>query len=312
MSQVLVSGSIAYDRIMDFPGLFSSHFVPERLHNLSVSFQVDTFNESFGGCAGNVAYNLALLGEKPVILSTAGNDFERYATYLRERGVSTESVHLVQEDTTATAYVMTDRGDNQIAAYYAGAGKRPYGAEPSLTGVVMASIGAGCSQDMVAFARYYREHKVPYVCDPGQQLTELAGEQLLDLVTGASVLFCNDYELGLIIGKTGLSEKVLLARVPTIVATMGERGARLIMKDSELHIDAVPVTSSIDPTGAGDAHRAGFVKGMLAGLPMEQCARLGSTVAAYAVETYGTQNYHFTMDELKTRFEKTYGNTWPL
>lgn len=307
MSRVLVSGSLAYDRIMDFPGLFENHFVPEKLHSLSVSFQVDTFKENFGGCAGNIAYTLALLGEEPVIVATGGSDFEKYAAYLKASGVDPQSIHVNAGDVTSSAYIMTDQGDNQISAYYPGAGGTPYGVPVPLEGVALGMVGAGCVEDMKALPSLYRERGVKYVYDPGQQTTVLSGVELIEAISGAAVLFANDYELGVIVFKTGLSEAQLLERVPVVVGTLGNKGARVLTKEGEIEVTAVPVDKLVDPTGAGDAHRAGFIKGLLAGLPTKESAQLASTAAAYAVEAYGTQNHHFTLNELKARYQKAYG-----
>lgn len=312
MSRVLVSGSFAYDRIMDFPGLFENHFVPEKLHSLSVSFQVDTFKENFGGCAGNIAYTLALLGEEPVILATAGSDFPKYEAYLKTNTIDPSSIHVNSGDVCASAYIMTDQGDNQIAAYYPGAGGMPYGMPVPTDGVALAVVAAGCVEDMKALPSLYRQRGVKYVYDPGQQTTVLSGVELIEAIAGAEILFANDYELGVIVFKTGLSEGQLLERVPTIVATLGNKGARILTKEGEIAVKAVPVERLVDPTGAGDSHRAGFVKGLLAGLPVKESVQLASAVAVYAVEAYGTQNHHFTIPELKARYEKAYSSPFPL
>ena len=311
MPRVLVSGSLAYDRIMDFPGLFAAHFVPEKLHTLSLSFQVDTFVENFGGTAGNIAYNLSLLGVEPVILATAGKDFEAYRKYLETNHIRSESIHVVQDDITSSAYIVTDKANNQIAAFYPGVGRVAYG-DVQTEGVALAVVAAGCDEDMKALPRLYRTRGVKYVYDPGQHVTALTGTELLDAISGASVLFANDYELGLIVFKTGLNEAQLLERVPLIVATLGERGARLIQKGSDTTVAAVHKDNVVDPTGAGDAHRAGYVRGLIAGLDPKQCARLGATVAAYAVESYGTQNHRFTIEALKARYEKAYAEKLSL
>lgn len=312
MSRILVSGSLAYDRIMDFPGLFENHFVPEKLHSLSVSFQVDTFKENFGGCAGNIAYTLALLKEEPVVIATGGSDFDKYAAYLKASGVNPQNIHVSTADVTASAYIMTDQGDNQIAAYYPGAGGTPYGVPVPLEGAALAVVGAGCVEDMKALPSLYRQRGVKYVYDPGQQTTVLSGVELIEAISGAAVLFANDYELGVVVFKTGLSEAQLLDRAPVIVGTLGNKGARILTKEGEIEIAAVPVDKLVDPTGAGDAHRAGFIKGLLAGLPVKECAQLASAVAAYAVESYGTQNHRFTLDELNARYEKVYGTPLAL
>lgn len=310
MSKILVSGSLAYDRIMDFPDYFSNHFVPEKLHNLSVSFQVDRFSENFGGTAGNIAFNLALLKEEPIIIATAGSDFGKYRESLSANGIDPASIKIAS-DITSAAYIMTDKADNQIAAFYPGAGKTPYGDDVP-EGAEIAVIAAGCDEDMKSLPTLYRKRGVKYVYDAGQHITSLDGTDLLDAISSASVLFANDYELGLIVFKTGLDEKQLLNRAPVIIATLGSKGARLLTKEGEETISAVETDAMLDPTGAGDAHRAGFIKGMLAGKSWKECAQLGATVATYAVESYGTQNHHFTLDELAKRYEAAYGEKLAL
>lgn len=310
MSKVLVSGSLAYDRIMDFPDYFSNHFVPEKLHSLSVSFQVEKFSENFGGTAGNIAYNLALLGETPVIISTAGSDFARYRAYLEASGIEAATIH-IGSDITSAAYIMTDKADNQIAAFYPGAGRTPYGDDVPEE-AALAIVAAGCDADMKSLPLLYRKRGLKYLYDAGQHITELNGTDLLNALSGASVLFANDYELGLIVFKTGLNESKLLERVPVVVATLGVKGARLLTKEGETPIAAVHTDNVVDPTGAGDAHRAGFLKGMLSGQSWKECVQLASAVAVYAVESYGTQNHTFTMDALKKRYEAAYGEKLAL
>lgn len=174
MQRIVISGSLAYDRIMDFPGYFSNHFIPEKLHSLSVSFEIDKFAENFGGTAGNIAYNLALLGESPAILSTVGKDFGEYDAYLKEKGIDTGSIHVNDADTTASAYIMTDQADNQITAFYPGASRTPYGEVP-VKDAAIAIIAAGNIVDMESLARAYQARGIKYVLDPGQQTTALSG-----------------------------------------------------------------------------------------------------------------------------------------
>lgn len=312
MSRVLVSGSIAYDRIMDYPGLFKDSFLPDKLHNINVSFAVEGFSENFGGTAGNIAYNLALLGLEPKIISTAGSDFEHYKTHLISQNIDSASVHIDTKSFTASAFIMTDKGDNQIAAFSFAAGNRPYEPLPSTEGAVCAIIGAGCPSDMQALPEHYRSHNIPYFYDPAQQIPILGAGDLQNAITGAAALFGNDYELGLIIEKTGWDEKMLLTKVPTIITTYGEKGTRVLTKDGSEEVLAVPAAEVVDPTGAGDAYRAGFIAGFLHGLPVHQCARIASAVAVYAVEKYGTQNHRFTREELAARYKEAYGEKLPL
>ena len=200
MQQILVSGSIAYDRIMEFGGRFKEHILPEQLDHISVSFTVNSFAEGYGGTAGNIAYNLALLGEKPTILATAGNDFEKYASWMETRGIDTSSIAIVDSVATASAYVISDTGDNQIAAFYIGAMAQGYSKEIPSVAEAIAIISPGNNDDMVSFARSYQSHGIPYLFDPGQQAIMLSKEDLRAGIAGSRVLFANEYEMG-IIGK---------------------------------------------------------------------------------------------------------------
>lgn len=306
MSKILVSGSIAYDRIMDFAGNFTEHIVPDKMHALSVSFQVEKVVEHFGGCAGNIAYSLALLSEEPAIAATAGKDFDRYEEHLLSHKISVDSIVMDPSDFTSVAHIITDSANNQIAAFAMAAGANVYGEFPA--GEYSAAIlAAGCVADTLAFARQAKELDIPYYFDPGQAMPAFSSEALKEVISGAAGLFCNDYEMGLIEEKTGWDEKALLKRVPLLVVTLGKKGSRILSEDGEIKIAAAPIRKVIDPTGAGDAHRAGFIKGLIAGLPLKSCGQLASIVAAYAIEQAGTQNHSFTLEELAGSYEAAYG-----
>lgn len=311
MSRILVSGSLAYDRIMNFPGRFRDHFLPEKLHALSVSFAIDKLTEGFGGTAGNIAYNLSLLGEKPTLCAAAGHDFGRYKKWLIDHRIGIENIAVVQDKATSGAYVMTDKDDSQISAFYFGAGEEACDVKIDTAKVALAIIAAGNISDMLGVPARCREASVPFFSDSGQQITALSAEQLREHMEGAAVLFGNDYEMELVTKKTGWDVKEVLEHVGTVVVTKGADGSMIITKEGEENVKAVPA-KAVDPTGAGDAYRAGFAKAYLAKRPLRECAMLGSAVAAYAVEKYGTQNHRFTISELKERYEKTYGETLSL
>lgn len=297
---------------MDFPGLFKDSFLPDKLHNINVSFAVEGFSENFGGTAGNIAYSLALLRLEPKIISTAGSDFEHYKAHLVANKIDPTSVHIDSKSFTSAAFIMTDKADNQISAFSFGAANTPYAPLPGTDGVVCAHIGAGCPGDMQILPEHYRSHNVPYFYDPAQQIPTLGSEDLQNGISGAAALFGNDYELGLIIQKTGWDEKMLLTKVPTIITTFGEKGTRVLTQESSEEVLALPAEEVVDPTGAGDAYRAGYIAGFLHALPPHQCARIASAVAVYAVEKYGTQNHRFTLAELSDRYKNAYGEEFPL
>ena len=297
---------------MDFPGHFRDHFLAHKLHTINVSFAVDGVEENFGGTAGNIAYNLVLFGHDPRIIATAGSDFAAYREYLKKHGIETDTIRRDSSKLTSSAYIITDKADNQIAAFSMGAGGRAYEPLPETKGCACAIIGAGCLNDMQSLPAHYREHNVPYFYDPGQQLPVLSAEDLRGGIEGAAGLFANDYELDLITQKTGWSEKELCARTPLVAATLGESGSRIMTKDAVERVKAVHVTNVVDPTGAGDAYRAGFIAGFLRALSPDKCAQVASAVAVYAVEVYGTQNHSFTREELAARYKEAYSEEFPL
>lgn len=311
MSHIIVSGSLAYDRIMDFPGHFRDHFLAHKLHSINVSFAVDGVAENFGGTAGNIAYSLKLLKLEPHIVATAGSDFVAYKSNLEKLGISTKSIRIDPTQFTSSAYIITDKADNQIAAFSFGAGKKAYGALPEID-ASCAIIGAGNLEDMAAFPRDYVARKLRYFYDPAQALPRLSAEDVCFGIENSAGLFGNDYEIELLMQKTGWSEKDLLAKVPFVVSTLGESGSRILCKGGDERVNAVHVRDVVDPTGAGDAYRAGFIAAYLRSSTPRICAQLGSTAAAYAVENQGTQNHSFTLPELKARYETAYGDVFPL
>ena len=311
MSSILVSGSLAYDHIMNMPGLFKDYFLPDKLHNINVSFFVPDHAEHFGGTAGNIAYSLALLGEEPSIIATAGNDFEWYRTHLESVGLSTESIHIAKDQPTAFAYIVADTKNNQIAAFHPGAGGVPYGEWKPAQGS-LAIIAPGCLDDMRAFPELYHGNGVSFCFDPGQVIPSLTADELRNSMTGAEVVFCNDYEFSLITTQTGWAEADVLKAAKALVITLGAEGSRVITREGETLVKAVSVREVKDPTGAGDAFRAGYMKGMTKGFAPAKCAQLGSTVAAYAVEHIGTQSHTFTIPDVKERHEAAYGEVVDL
>lgn len=311
MSQIYVSGSLAYDHIMDMPGLFKDYFVPEKLHNINVSFFVPDHAEHFGGTAGNIAYNLALLGEKPEIIATAGNDFDWYKKHLESAGVDTSTIHISKDKPTAFAYIVTDKADNQIAAFHPGANGIPYGAWKPMENS-LAIIAPGCLDDMRAFPELYHGNGVQFCFDPGQVIPSLTADELRNGMNGAEAVFCNDYEFSQIRTATSWDESEVVKHAKVLIITLGGEGARVITKEGETRVDAVKVKDLQDPTGAGDAYRAGYLKGLQLGWAPPKCAQLASTVAAYCVEKVGTQDHTFTIAELSERYQGTYGETIAL
>ena len=309
--QILVSGSVAYDRIMDFPGKFADHILPEKIHILNVCFVVDSLKEKFGGTAGNIAYNLALLEEKPVILAASGKDFDRYEAWLSKHGLTSSGIRYIEEELTAGAYITTDMSGNQITGFNPGAMKYPSlqqveGLNPQET---LAIVAPGNVEDMITYSRSYKQDKIPYIFDPGQQISVLSGEQLVEMITGSELLISNDYELEMIIQATGLGKGELLERTKAIISTLGENGSLLYSQQDEVAIDAAKALQVKDPTGAGDAYRAGLIKGLVMEKELADAARMGATCASYAVERHGTQEHSFTNEGFWARHLATFVET---
>lgn len=312
MAKIIVSGSVAYDRIMDYPGLFSDHILADKAHAINLSFQVERLAVEFGGTAGNVAYTLALLGESPEIIATVGNDFSQYKSHLMLAGIDPKTIHTVAEEPTASAFILTDSSDNQIAAFHMGAGSHAYDVMVDTSGRGAAIVSAGCISDMTALPSHYRKSGLKYLYDPGQAIPVLSADVIKDGVTGAYVLFASDYEMALINEKTGLSDNALLQLAENIVVTYGKDGSRLLTRENDWKILPVPVARVEDPTGAGDAFRAGFIKGMMMGLPLTTCAQLGSTTASFVVEVYGTQAHTCTLMQVADRYKTVFGESISL
>jgi adenosine kinase len=309
--QVLISGSLAYDRIMDFPGKFSDHILADKIHILNVCFVVNGLAEKFGGTAGNIAYSLALLGERPLILATAGSDFGKYEDWLRQHDLPLEGIRLIPEELTAGAYITTDMGDNQITGFNPGAMKYPslYEVDHVQLAERLAIVAPGNVEDMVDYSLSYKEHNIPYIFDPGQQITSLSAEQLTELVSGSELLIANDYELELIIQKTGLVRDQLLKRTGAIITTFGENGSVVMTAQGETKIGVAQPSKVLDPTGAGDAYRAGLIKGLVLGRGLADAARMGATCASYAVECQGTQEHAFTQEEFWSRHRANFAQS---
>ena len=306
---IYVSGSLAFDRIMTFPGNFQDHILMDKLHMINVSFMVDGMDERRGGCAGNIAYTLALLGEKPLIVAAAGRDFESYALMLSAHGLPLDGIRRAEDVFTALCYITTDLNSNQITGFYPGAMALP--AEYDFPGVDarqdIAIVSPGNVEDMRRLPRMYREKGVPYIFDPGQQLPVLTSEELLEAIEGCLACITNDYELNMICKATGKSEDEIAARASWLVTTLGAEGAQVRGQGENVRIAPVPIDKVLDPTGAGDAHRAGLIKGLVNGLSMPEAAKLGSVSASFALEKLGTQEHVITPAAFRQRYEAVFG-----
>jgi adenosine kinase len=307
--RIVVTGSIAFDYLMSFPGKFTDHLLQGHLSRVSLSFLVDTMDKRRGGCAPNIAYTLALLGERPVLMATAGQDFGDYRAWLEAAGVDTSLVRDIPGKFTASFFCSTDEVNNQIASFYTGAmanaGELSF---RTAGGCDLAVISPNDPGAMLQYAEECRALAIPYVFDPSQQCARLDGGALTDGIVGSRILVCNDYEFEIIRQKTGLREDELLGAVAgAIVTTRGEKGSSVLTRGGRTDVPAVAPHRIVDPTGVGDAFRGGFVKGLASGTDFETCARLGSVAAAFALEHLGGQSHAYSWHEFRDRYETHFG-----
>ena len=310
--KLVVTGSIAFDYLMSFPGKFTEHLLPEHMHRLSLSFLVDTMDKRRGGCAPNVAYTLALLGERPLVMATAGQDFGDYGAWLEAAGVDTSAVKVVADKFTASFFCSTDTANNQIASFYTGAmanaGELSFRTIAGLAPDGLVIISPNDPDAMVHYARECRAMGIRYIWDPGQQCARMDGAQLGDGVRGAFMVVVNDYELELLRQKTDLGEEDILAKSEALIVTRGEHGSSVFTRTGRMDVEAVTPYRIVDPTGVGDAYRGGLMKGLALGLPYEVSAQMGSVAAAYALEHLGGQSHAYTWDEFRARYEQHFGS----
>jgi adenosine kinase len=305
---IVITGSIAFDYLMSFPGKFTEHFLPEHMQRVSLSFLVDSMDKRRGGCAPNIAYTLALLGERPRLMGTAGQDFDDYRRWLEAAGVDTSLVKQVPDKFTASFFCSTDAESNQIASFYTGA--MANASELSFRTVEhcrMAIISPNDPAAMLQYAEECRAIGIPYIWDPGQQCARMSGDELRDGLVGAAIVISNDYEFQLIRQKTGLDEQAILSRAGALIITRGDQGSTVRQGTRDVPVAAVPPHRLIDPTGVGDAFRGGLLKGLAMEADLEICCRLGSVAATYALEHLGGQSHAYTWEEFAARYASHFG-----
>ncbi len=304
---IVVTGSIAYDYLMTFPGRFQEHILSDRIANLSVSFLVDSMIRQRGGVATNIAYNLALLGERPRVMATVGQDFADYRAWLEAQGVDTTAIKAVEDDFTASFFVSTDQANNQIAMFYAGAMAhahtltfRDLGDAP----IDLAVISPNDPQAMVAYVQECKQLDIAYLYDPSQQIVRLSSAELRAGIKGASLLMVNQYEFEMIREKTGLTERDITDQVQVLIITQGEKGSKIYTQGRTIKVPIVPPAYIADPTGVGDAYRAGVIKGLALKASWEIAGQMGAVAAAYVLEEKGTQNHRFSRAQFVARFRE--------
>jgi adenosine kinase len=310
---IVVTGSVAFDYLMTFPGRFLDVVVPDKMHRLSVSFLVDSMRRVRGGVGPNIAYGLTLLGVRPLLMATAGVDALDYVRWLAEEGVDTSKLRVFDDLFTASFFVSTDLDQNQIATFYAGAMARAADLSFRDLSRGSASLAVISPNDPAAMAKYAaecRELGIPFVYDPSQQVARLSGGEILAGLEGAEILIGNEYEFGIIGKKTGLSEKEIEARVPVVIVTRGAEGSSISVRSaSTLRVPPAKLRGdAVDPTGVGDAFRAGLLAARHRGLPWEVAGRVGSVAAVWALETLGPQPTRYSIDEFIKRYRENFAS----
>jgi adenosine kinase len=310
---IAVTGSIATDHLMHFPGRFTDSLLPDQLHRVSLSFLVDDLVVRRGGVAANICFTMGVLGQRPILLDAVGSDFAPYGSWLSRHGVVVDHVLRCDDVATARFVCTTDDEMNQIGSFFAGAMSRAREIElepvvRAVGGIELVMISAGDPEAMVRHAQECRDRGYPFAADPSQQLARIDGRQARELVRGAELLFSNDYELGLLKSKSGWSDDDILSAVGHRITTHGPRGVEIVSAaEGTVTVKAVPERAKVDPTGVGDGFRGGFLAGRAVGLPMRRCAELGSLMATLVLETTGTQEYSFEAADAQQRLADCYG-----
>jgi adenosine kinase len=306
--RALICGSVAFDNIMLFEGRFKEHILPDQIHILNVAFLVPQLRREFGGCAGNIAYNLRLLGDAGYPMATVGRDFAPYAEWMQANGVPRDHVRVVDTEHTAQAFITTDLDNNQITAFHPGAMQHAHLNKIADARDVALGIVAPDGRDgMVQHAAQFAAAKIPFIFDPGQGLPMFGGEELRGFVDQATWVAVNDYEWQLMQQKTGWTAREVVDRVEALIVTRGAEGSVIHVKDREHRIPCAPPKAVVDPTGCGDAYRAGLIHGLLRGLDWETTGRIASLMGAIKIEARGTQNHRFTAAEFADRFQSSFG-----
>ena len=310
--RTLICGSLAYDTIMVFRDRFGRHILPDKTHMISVSFTVGDMRREWGGCAGNIAYNLKALGGDPVVMATIGDDGAPYRERLAALGVAADGVRSVPGAFTAQAYIITDLEDNQITAFHPGAMGRSHESRvDDIDGVRLGIVAPDGRDGMLKHAAEFRAAKIPFVLDPGQAMTLFSGDELVGMIDAATVVAVNDYEARLIAERTGLTIEEIARRVEALVVTLGAEGSRIHVGGATIHVPAVRPSALVDPTGCGDAHRAALLYGMAQGWDWQKTGRLGSLLGSLKIAARGGQNHAVDRDLVAAMYAKEFGsNPW--
>jgi adenosine kinase len=306
--KALICGSMAFDTIMVFEDRFKNHLLPDKLHMLNVSFLTLQMRREFGGCAGNIAYNLKLLGDPGYVMATVGHDFGTYADWMDRHGVPRDYLRSIDTEHTGQAFITTDLDNNQITAFHPGAmGHSHLNSVADATGVALGIVSPDGRDGMIAHAAQFAAAGIPFIFDPGQGLPMFGGDDLRAFIEQATWVTVNDYEWSLMAERTGWSETDIAGRVAALVVTRGAEGSTIYADGQRIDIPPVVATQVVDPTGCGDAYRAGLIHGLLHGLPWETTGRIASLIGAIKIESRGTQNHSFTLQQFKDRYQASFG-----
>ena len=304
----LICGSFAYDTIMVYTGHFKNEILPDRVHMLNVSFLVPEMRREFGGCAGNIAYSLKLLGGDGEPMGTVGKDFDDYAAWMDKHGISRDRLKQIDDAYTAQAYITTDLDDNQITAFHPGAMNHAHEQTvPANAGIDLGIVSPDGKDGMVAHAEQFAEAGIDFIFDPGQGLPMFNGDELNRFIDQASYLTVNDYEASLITDRTGLTHEQVAERLKALIVTRGGEGSLIYTGGRKIEVPAAQATALADPTGCGDAYRAGLIYGLQQGMDWETIGRVASLAGTIKIESPGTQNHHFTLDSFKERYKHEFG-----
>ncbi len=312
--KIVVTGSIAFDYLMSFPGRFAEVIMPDQLQHLSLSFLVDSMKRQYGGNAPNIAYTMALLGGRPTVMATAGQDFTEYREWLEKNGVDTSAIVEIEDEFTASFFVNTDLDLNQIASFYTGAmaHANKLSFREAAPDADLAIVSPNDPAAMCSYTQECKELGIPYIYDPSQQTIRLTGEELYDGLSGCMLLTINSYEFHLIQERTGLSDKEIRDRVGGLLITRGADGSQLSVDGQLWDIPTFPPREIVEPTGAGDAFRGGLLRGIELGLPWDVAGRMGALASTYVLENVGTQNHHFTPAEFVDRYRRHFDDEGAL
>ena len=308
MPAALICGSLAYDTIMVFQDQFKNHILPDKVHILNVSFLVPRMRREFGGCAGNIAYNLKLLGGNPIPMATVGQDFTPYREHFESLGINLTHVKAIDGLFTAQAFITTDLDDNQITAFHPGAMMRSYENKVAdVADVGFGIVGPDGYEAMLQNSRDFAELNIPFIFDPGQAMPLFNGKELSTMIEQATYVTVNDYESNLLQERTGWNEKQIAERVEGYLITRGPQGSEIYTKSGMVQIPAANAMRVVDPTGCGDAYRAGLIYGLMNGLDLATTGRIASLMGALKIENLGPQNQRFTFAEFAEQFRQQFG-----